>query len=117
MKKFMFVVLMALTFVSSGWAQNKTKVKKSTTTSPSKDTTKQTVVSKPTSKYDTQLIAVVTLKKDTLFFSESEPICKTIKEMWDMNSYPDRPVILFVSNEQLYSVYNRVHNVKSPIKN
>lgn len=117
MKKFM-LVLFALSFAVVGSAQSKTKSpRKTNSVTQNTDTSKQQTIKRTPA--DTQLIAVVTMKKDTLFFNKDESICYTIKEVWDMKNYPDRPVILFVSNDQLKSVYNRVYgvNVKGPIKN
>lgn len=106
----------------TGWSQTKTASnKKKTKTTPKTDSSvssKQVIDTSKGSRYDTQLIAVVTLKKDTLFFNKDETICYTIKEVWDMKDYPDRPVILFVSSETLYSVRNRLYGpYKVPTKN
>jgi uncharacterized protein (UPF0333 family) len=117
MKKFM-LVLLALSFAAAGSAQSETKSPRKINSVTQNTAEQQTAEMIPA---DTQLIAVVTMKKDTLFFNKDEAICYTIKEVWDMNNYPDRPVILFVSNDQLKSVYSRVYGVKveveGPIKN
>lgn len=50
-------------------------------------------------------IAVTTPNKDTIYFSETESVCKMIKDLWDTGIYGKKPVILFVSNKDLYSAY------------
>lgn len=48
------------------------------------------------------LIAVTSSNKDTLFLSETEPVCRYIEKTWSLKK---RPVILFVSNERLFFEY------------